>query len=207
MSEGFASARRVAVWTQPQARGPAPFTAWGEALRTAFEPPASDIELPEPPIDIEAERTEAFGDGYEAGLAEGRAEAEPEKTALAKLAGALDALRPEPSRALGSMIAATVERLLVELMGQVAIDRDTLIARAEAAAALIGEETRPALLRLNPADAARLAGVTLPVPIEADPAIGAGALRLETGNGWIEDSPALRLEKLRGALDRVAATR
>lgn len=207
MSEAFATAQRVSVWTQPQARGPAPFTAWGEALRAAFEPPADEIAIPEPPIDIEAERNEAFGDGYEAGLADGRAESAPEKAALVRLAMSLEALRPEPSRALGSMIAATVERLLVELMGQVEIDRDTLVARAEAAAALIGEETRPSLLRLNPADAARLADVTLPVRIEPDPAIGAGALRLETGNGWIEDSPALRLEKLRGALDRVAAAR
>ena len=207
MSEAFASAQRVSVWTQPQARGPAPFTAWGEALRAAFEPPADAIHVPEIPVDIEAERNEAFGDGYEAGLADGRAEAEPEKAALARLATSLGALRPAPSRALGSMIAATVERLLVELMGQVTIDRDTLVARSEAAAALIGEETRPALLRLNPADAARLAGVTLAVPIEADPAIGAGAIRLETGDGWIEDSPALRLDKLRGALDRVAAAR
>ena len=30
-------------------------------------------------------------------------------------------------------------------------------------------------------------------------------LVLETGHGWIEDGPAVRLERLRAALDRVGA--
>jgi flagellar assembly protein FliH len=211
MSE-FAAAERVSVWTRPVVpAGPVPFTAWGDALRAAFAPPTDPLLVPEPEpeaeIDLALLREEAFADGYAQGLAAGRAEAEPEIAACRRLAVRLDALKPEPAPALGSLIAATVERLLVEVMGQVEINRDTLLARAEAAAALIADETRPALLRLHPADAARLAGAELPVAVEADPALVPGALRLETGSGWIEDSPALRLEKLRVALDRVSASR
>jgi flagellar assembly protein FliH len=206
----FATAQRVSVWSKP-ATGPQPFTAWHEALRTAFEAPQDDFDMPampeEPAIDLDAEREEAFSLGYEEGLAAGRAEADAEKAALRNLARALDTLKPEPTPALGQMIAATVERLVGEIMGQVQIDRATLIARAEAAAAVIGEETRPAVLKLNPADVARLDGAELPVSVEADPTVALGALRLETAHGWVEDGPALRLKKLAAALDRVAGSK
>lgn len=206
----FASAERVSVWTKP-VRGPQPFTAWNDALRAAFQVPTDEFEIPAeepvPAIDLEAEREDAFQLGYQEGIAVGRAEADAEKTALRNLARALETLRPEPTPALGQMIAATVERLVGEIMGAVEIDRDTLIARAEAAAAVIGDETRPAVLKLHPADLARLADAELPVAVEADATVALGALRLETASGWVEDGPALRLEKLRVALDRVAGAR
>jgi flagellar assembly protein FliH len=208
MSEAFSAAERVSVWTSPKGAGPAPFVAWGQALREAFAPPPEEAPLPpELAIDMEALREEGMAEGFAAGLAAGRAEADAEKDALRRLAATLDALRPEPTAALGGMIAMTVERLLVELMGQVAIDRDTLLARAEAAAALIGEETRPTALRLHPDDLARLDGAALPIPAQPDPTIEPGGVRIETGQGWIEDTPSMRLEKLRAALDNVAATR
>lgn len=207
MSEAFSAAERVSVWTQPRLAAPGPFTAWGQALRTAFEVPRDEIALPPEPVDMEGIAQEAYEIGHAAGLAAGRAEAAPEIRALHRLAEGLETLRPEPVAALGGLIAATVERLLTELMGSVEIDRATLLARAEAVALLIGEETRPAVLKLNPADLERLQGATLPVALEADPAIGLGGLRLETAQGWIEDGPAVRLEKLRAALDRVTGSR
>lgn len=212
MSEGFAGAQRVSVWTQPEAEGPAPFVAWGRALRQAFEPLETDIaeepEIePEPPVDIDAIRAEAMAQGFAAGIEAGRREADGERAALRTLADALDALRPEPTLGLGAMISAAVERLLVQVVGEVEVNRDTLMDRAQAAAALIGEETRASVLRLNPADLARLDGADLPVPFEADPTLEPGELRLVTGTGLIEDGPGLRLERLRAALDKVAAQR
>ncbi len=153
------------------------------------------------------EAAESFADGYAAGVETGHREADAEKMALQKLAIGLEMLRPEPTQGLGAMIAATVERLLVELMGEVEMSRDTLVARAQAAAALIGEETRPGRLRLNPADAMRLSGVDLPVAVEPDAGLPAGEMRLDTGTGTIEDGPSIRLERLRGALDRIAGAR
>ena len=207
----FAGAQRCSVWTQPDASGPAPFVAWGQALRQAFQAPQDDLDLPEiepePQIDIEAIRAEAMAQGFAAGIEAGRREANDEKVALRVLASNLESLKAEPTLGLGMMIAATVERLLHQVVGEVEVCRETLMDRAQAAAALIGDETRPAVLKLNPADLARFEGAELPVAAEADPTLSPGELRLETANGSIEDSPGLRLERLRTALDRIAAAR
>jgi flagellar assembly protein FliH len=208
----FAGAQRVSVWTQPDAAGPAPFVAWGQALRQAFEAPQDDFDMdeeiaPEAPLDIEAVRAEAMAQGFAAGIAAGRKEAEEERLALRVLASNLECLKAEPTLGLGVMIAATVERLLHQVVGEVEVCRETLMDRAQAAAALIGDETRPSVLKLNPDDLARLDGAELPVQAEADPMLQPGELRLETANGAIEDGPGLRLERLRGALDRIAAVR
>ncbi|WP_419827960.1 FliH/SctL family protein [Sphingomonas sp.] len=209
MSERFAAAERISIWTKPpRPEGPMPFVAWGQALRQAFEPPRDEFPIPEElTVDPDAVREESMAEGFAAGLAAGRAEADAEREALHRLAAGLGALRPEPTRALGGMIAMTVERLLTELMGTVEIDRDLLLARATAAAELIGEETRPACLKLHPHDLARLEGAALPLPAHADPTLPPGGVRVETGQGWIEDTPAMRLETLRAALDRVTAAR
>lgn len=203
----FAGAERCSVWTRPDTTAPGPFRAWGEALRQAFEVPQDELEEQEPPLDIEAIRADAMAQGFAAGIEAGRREADKEREALRRLAGGLERLRPEPTQGLGAMIAATVERLLYEVVGEVEVNRDTLIDRAQAAAALIGEETRPTVLKLCPADMARIDGAELPLPAEADPALAPGELRLETGSGSIEDGPGLRLERLRAALDRIAASR
>jgi flagellar assembly protein FliH len=207
----FADAQRCSVWTQPDASGPAPFVAWGQALRQAFQTPQDDMDMPEiepePQIDIEAIRAEAMAQGFAAGIEAGRREADAEREALRILASNLDVLKAEPTLGLGMMIAATVERLLHQVVGEVEVCRETLMDRAQAAAALIGDETRPAVLKLNPADLARLDGAELPVAAEADATLSPGELRLETANGSIEDGPGLRLERLRSALDRIAAAR
>ncbi len=204
----FMGAQRVSVWTQPDAAGPPPFVAWGQALRQAFEAPEPEMSIPEPPpLDIEMMRAEATAQGFAAGIEAGRCEADGERTALQTLAANLASLKAEPTLGLGVMIAATVERLLHQVVGEVDVCRETLMDRAQAAAALIGEETRPAVLRLNPGDLARLDGAELPVAAEADATLAPGELRLETANGSIEDSPGLRLERLRVALDRIAAAR
>ena len=208
MSNSFAGAQRCAVWTQPDVAAPAPFVAWGAALRQAFEVPEEELVFEEEPaIDIEAIRGEAMAQGFAAGIEAGRRESDGEREALRALAAGLEHLRPEPTQGLGAMIAATVERLLHEVVGEVAVDLDTLLARATAAAAMIGEETRPSILKLNPDDLARLAGIELPIAAQADATLTPGSLRLETGAGSIEDGPAVRLDRLKSALDRIAGTR
>jgi flagellar assembly protein FliH len=209
MSNPFAGAQRCSVWTQPDVSAPAPFVAWGAALRQAFEVPTDDLafEIEEPAIDVDAIRADAMAQGFAAGIEAGRREADTEREALRTLALGLEHLRPEPAQGLGAMIAATVERLLHEVVGEVSVDLDTLVARATAAAAMIGDETRPSILKLNPDDLKRLVGVELPVTAEADVSLAPGSLRLETGAGSIEDGPAVRLDRLKLALDRIAGTR
>jgi len=208
MSNPFAGAQRCGVWTQPDVAAPAPFVAWGAALRQAFEVPQDEMIIEEEPaIDIEAIRAEAMAQGFSAGIEAGRREADKEREALRALAAGLEHLRPEPTQGLGAMIAATVERLLKDVVGEVAVDLDTLLARANVAAAMIGEETRPSILKLNPDDLKRLAGVELPVAAAPDATLAPGSLRLETSAGSIEDGPAVRLDRLKLALDRIAGTR
>jgi flagellar assembly protein FliH len=206
-ADRMSGATRVPVWTQP--RRSAPFTAWGEATNDDMDvpEPGAEVEPEVEQIDIEAVRAAAIAQGFSAGIEAGRREADKEREALQRLAIGLEMLRPEPTQGLGAMIATTVERLLRQVMGDVSVDVDTLMDRAQAAAALIGEETRPAVLKLNPDDLARLRGADLPVAAEPDATLAPGDLRLETGAGSIEDGPTVRLERLRSALERVASAR
>jgi flagellar assembly protein FliH len=146
-------------------------------------------------------------DLFERGFEEGRRAAEQEmaeaRAAITRLAESLDVLRPEPTNALALLLAETVERLVRQIVGQVDVDAALLLARADAAAALIGGETAPARLRVNPADLPFFIGARVPVEIMADPSIERGGLKLETGQGWIEDGPSVRLDRLRAELDRL----
>ena len=65
----------------------------------------------------------------------------------------------------------------------------------------------PTLLRAHPEDIVYLEAAGLAVPLHADPTLTRGAIILETGHGWIEDGPAVRLDRLRAELDKMAAPR
>jgi len=158
--------------------------------------------------DLSAQREE---EAYLRGLADGRrtveAEVAAERNAIAQLAENLQELKPEPTLPLAMLLAETVDRLVRQVIGEVEIDGLKLLARAKAAAALIGEATQPARLRAHPDDAAMLAEAKLEVEIESDAALPRGTVLLETAEGWIEDGPAIRLDRLRAELDKVAAAR
>ena len=116
-------------------------------------------------------------------------------------------LRPEPANALALLLAETVDRLVRQVIGEVEVDAQLLIARAQAAAALVAKEVEPTRLRAHPDDIVYLEAARLDVPLHADPSLGRGAIVLETGHGWIEDGPAVRLDRLRAELDKMAAPR
>jgi flagellar assembly protein FliH len=164
-----------------------------------------------PPLTVEQERQRLQEEAFALGLEEGRrtveAEFAAERDALGRLAESLALLRPEPANALALVLAETVDRLVRQVIGEVEIDGQMLLARANEAARLAGKEVEPTRLRVHPADVHYLEAAGLEVPLEADPALERGALVLETGHGWIEDGPAVRLERLRAELDRMAAPR
>jgi flagellar assembly protein FliH len=182
----------------------------------SFRPWVSDEEGKAPasndgaftPEDHAAQREE---EAYLRGLADGRrtveAEVAAERNAIAQLAEALQELKPEPTLPLAMLLAETVDRLVREVIGEVEIDGIRLLTRAKAAAALIGDATQPARLKVHPDDAATLAEAKLEIEIESDPALPRGTVLLETADGWVEDGPAIRLDRLRAELDKVAATR
>ena len=150
---------------------------------------------------------EAFALGCEEGRKTVEAEFAAERDALGRLAESLSVLRPEPANALALLLAETVDRLVRQVVGEVEIDGQLLIARAQAAALLIGKDVAPSLLRAHPDDISYLEAADLAVPLQADPALSRGSLVLETGHGWIEDGPAVRLDRLRAELDKMAAPR
>jgi flagellar assembly protein FliH len=156
-------------------------------------------------LDLEAIQAEAFAQGFEQGRRSVELEVEGEREVLARLAEGLEVLRPQETNALALLLAETVDRLVRQVVGEVDVDGALLTKRAQAAAALIGQETDAARLRLNPADLPLIEAARLPVEIVGDEAIERGGLLLETGQGWIEDGPAVRLDRLRAELDRMGA--
>ena len=172
------------------------FTAWDEAPKAIDEPE---------PIDVERIRADSFARGWEEGRRAAEVEFAEEREALAGLAASLEMLTPEPTNALALLLAESVHRLVEQIIGNVGVDAELLASRARAAAAMIGEETAPARMRINPRDLPLLQDAHIPVALVADPSVGRGALVLETGLGWIEDGPAVRLDRLRTELDRLGA--
>ena len=149
--------------------------------------------------------SEAFARGYEEGHRTAEAELAAEREAIARLAESLNTLRPEPTNALALLLAETVDRLVREIIGSVDINATLLLERTKAAAALIGENVEPSELRMHPRDAELLKEAQLDVTVVADPSLARGTIVLQTGHGWIEDGPDVRLERLRAELDRMAA--
>lgn len=203
----FDGATSVPVWTRPTHRGFAAvdrgragsFSAWVDRDQDVTDAPAQ----PNPGAESLIEQ------GYALGLAEGRRLAEvqlaEERAATAQLLASLEAFRPEPPAGLAAMLSGAVRRLVAQIVGEVEINANLLAERTQTVAALIADEAAPSRLRINPADAGRLGGISLPIDITPDPTVAPGAVLLETGSGWIEDGPAVRLEKLRIALDRMGA--
>lgn len=182
-------------------RGETPFRAWAQ------ERPAENDGGFDPQEAVSALENQA----YARGLADGRltveAELAAERDAVTRLAETLPTLKAEPTLPLALLLAETVDRLVREIVGEVDIDGLKLLSRAKAAAALVGEATQPARLRVHPEDAKLLAEAALDVAVEPDARLARGAVLLETADGWIEDGPTIRLERLRAELDKVAAAR
>ena len=174
-------------------------TPWGSSDETPPQTANDGADQPQP--DVAATHADSFAQGFDAGKRTAELEFAGERQAIARLAEQLEVLRPEPTAALAALIAETVERLVTQIVGSVDIDRKLLQQRAEIAAKLIGEDTEPAKLRVHPDDVALLDPARIPVGVVGDASLRRGSIVLDTGEGWIEDGPAVRLERLRAALD------
>ena len=65
---------------------------------------------------------------------------------------------------------------------------------------VVAEADKARTLWVNPADAALLVDAAIALPIEADPSMTRGTVRVETSAGWIEHGRAVYLNELRAAL-------
>ena len=205
------AATRVDAWARPAPT--AHFTAWSGDGGTHPRRRASDFaptpvaREPEAVVDMDSERAEAFAQGFEQGRQAMIAEFAREREALAALIRSAEALRPEPAGPLAAVLAETVTRLVRQIVGEVKIDPAMLRERAESIAELVTAETGPARLRMNPDDIAMLDGVDLGIDLATDHHLSSGTIILESGEGWIEDGPQVRLAKLRQQLDNMGLPR
>jgi flagellar assembly protein FliH len=216
-------ATRVDAWARPTSTGA--FTPWSEAEhpnrraadRSGFrarhagaprQQPVAEPEIEiEPEPDIEAIQAEAFAAGFQQGRETTAMELMGERKAVADLIRAAKALQPEAAGPLAAVLAETVARLVRQVVGETVIDTETLHERALSIAEMVGAESGPARLRMHPDDIARLDGHDLPVALAPDHHLAHGAMVLETGEGWIEDGPEVRLAKLRAQLDAMGLPR
>lgn len=175
------------------------FTPWGSGSESEGN------GEPRSELDLETIRAEAFAEGWDEGRRTAELEFAADRDSLARLAESLQVLRPEPSDALALVLAETVERLVRQIMGSVGIDAALLTRRAAAAAELVRDQTGPTRMRLHPDDLPLIEAARIPVDLAGDPTLERGCLVLETAEGWIEDGPAIRLERLRAELDRMSA--
>lgn len=208
----FTGAAAVPVWTRPQATN---FVARPNAAGGTFSAWATEgAAAPEPQNDangidtVEVMRADAYAQGFDEGHRTAFAAIDTEHAAMDRLASALMNVRAEAPADLARLLAETVSRLVRQVVGEAAaIDTDLLAERTHAVAALVAEDGAPARLRLNPADLERIDGLRPDLKLVADPAIPEGSVVAETASGWIEDGPAIRMEKLRGLLDQMATRR
>lgn len=162
--------------------------------------PAATARLPDP--------VGQDDDPFARGLAEGQRIAETahqmERTQLLNLIASTKALQDEPSEELAQLIAETVERLVHQIVEAAPIDAEWLKNQAEIAAAMVAEADKARTLWVNPADAALLYDAELKLPVESDPNMMRGTVRIETSAGWIEHGRAVYLDELRSALGKEA---
>ena len=205
--EHIGEATRVDAWARPAPNGH--FTPWGSDNHPRRR--ASDFaptpKSSSPVTDIETLRNDAFAEGFEQGRQAVMMEFMREREALAALIRSAEALQPEPPGPLAAVLAESVTRLVRQIVGEVQIDPVMLKARAESIAELVTAESGPARLRMNPDDIAMLDGVDLGLPMAPDHNLTSGTIVLETGEGWIEDGPQVRLAKLRTQLDNMVMPR
>jgi flagellar assembly protein FliH len=203
-------ARRVDAWARPAQS--TQFTPWSNGNHprrraSDFTPRASSPQQDNGEIDLDALRAGAFAEGFERGREALATEMAGERAALTDLIHSAEALRPEPHGPLATILAEAVTRMVKQIVGEVTIDAEMLKARAESIAELVTVEAGPARLRLHPDDIARLAGCEFSVPMAADHHLAPGTIVLETGEGWIEDGPQIRLARLRAQLDALGMPR
>jgi flagellar assembly protein FliH len=179
----------------------------------ALADPAPEPDTPPPAPDaaahasLEAAQARAFAEGELAGRAAAEAEAREDLAHARALRLNFRALDAAALGVLAEELAATVEALCAEVLGEYARDPAALAARCEAAAARLGGGWAGAVLHLHPDDAASLPpgalagwqiatdpalerGALAGWQIATDPALERGALVIEGPDGAVRDTPA-----------------
>lgn len=154
---------------------------------------------------IAAAHAAGYAEGVEAALAQTSADGARDRALLAALAAALQADDRIDRAAVAQRLRQTVLFLVTQLVGEAGIAPDLLARRIDAAADMLNDAAEAAMLRVHPDDITLLEG-KLPRQIFAvgDATVARGSFVLESASTIVEDGPALWLEQLAQAIDRVA---
>lgn len=163
---------------------------------------ANDIPHDSPAVDpVDQARADAFALGFDEGMRVATESMVADDAAISHLAESLALLAPAATGALPALLSAAVLRLVEQVVGKAQVDVDLLTRRVEAVAAFIEEEQARKSLHLHPDDIALLAGHELGVELTPDTGMTRGSVRLDSGEGWIEDGPDVQLSRLKAMLD------
>ena len=120
--------------------------------------------------------------------------------ALTAIADAIGRMAATHDAATAQTLAAAMSRLLATIVGEIDIPAATLQARAANLLAAAEATATPVALLCHPADAVLIGPNIAAIPVQPDPAITRGSIRLATSTGWIDDSIADRLAHIDAAL-------
>lgn len=137
---------------------------------------------------------QAWDEGYAAGLAEARAEAElraaEQAEALGRLQANLGQIDAEMQERLRERLLAVVTALCEASLAPLALDADALRRRVEKACAMLAAAEGDKVLRLHPEDVILIEKyVPQAYVIKEDESLERGSLVIEADHGGIEDGP------------------
>ncbi|WP_298091884.1 FliH/SctL family protein [uncultured Sphingomonas sp.] len=149
---------------------------------------------------VEAAHAAGFAEGMAAASAQAQSQ---EEALLVGIQAALSGGRVD-REALAGQLRQTVLFLVSKLVGEVGIAAERLAGRVEVASEMLADAAESALLRVHPDDVGLLQGrlpdTVFPV---GDASVARGSFVLESASTVVEDGPALWLDQLAQAMDRV----
>lgn len=156
----------------------------------------------QPRVDpVEEAAKAAFVDGFREGERTALEQATADDHARLRLADAIALLAMAQDGALASALSVAVVRLVKQIMGEVAIDSETLQARCAAVAASIEADHAAHPLEVHPDDLPLIDAQSLGVTLVPNPSLTRGSVQIATSDGWVEDGPDVRLARLIALLD------
>jgi flagellar assembly protein FliH len=171
---------------------------------TAGWDPLDAMAEPSPFVDpIEAAHAAGYAEGLAAAVAAAQVTTNRDAALLTGIGAALSEGRID-REAMAAQLRQTVLLLVTRIVGDVGVAADRLAGRVDVAADLLADAQESAMLRVHPDDVALLDG-RLPATIFAvgDPGVSRGSFVLESASTVVEDGPALWMEQLAAAIDRV----
>ena len=163
-----------------------------------------DLAAKQLPVPTETRAPAETIDEYARGLAEGQqlaaAAFAEERVRLQKLLASAEALQPADPGAICNLLYETIERLVSQIVGQTPTDSEWLKTQVEQAARAAAQIDSARTIWLHPDDLELLIDAKLGVPLQADPTLVPGSLRLETDSGWIEHGRMVMLDVMRSEL-------